>query len=283
MEPRRRSFHNLSPHGFHEVVYWEWGDPACDQVVVCVHGLTRNGRDFDELAAALAPRFRVLCPDMPGRGESEWLGDPHDYVFPVYLALLAALIARSNAERVGWMGTSMGGLLGMVLAAQAKTPISRLVINDVGPVFDPAALKRIAAYLGMDPRFNTFEELEAHIRAVSASFGPLTDAQWRRLAETTSRRLPDGGYALRYDPGIAIPFAESNNVDTNLWPLWDAITCPTLVLRGMQSDLLSPETAAAMQSRGPRARLVEFPGIGHAPALKERDQIMAVTEFLDAA
>src|SRR5262249_8610900 len=153
---------------------------------ICVHGLTRNGRDFDELGQALAPRFRVLCPDMPGRGESEWLRNPNDYVFPVYLALLAALIARSNALRVDWVGTSMGGLLGMALAAQPKTPISRLVVNDIGPVLDPKALTRIAQYLGMDPRFASFEELEAHIRAVSAPFGPLTDAQWRRLAETTA-------------------------------------------------------------------------------------------------
>src|SRR5690348_3985705 len=168
--PQERHFASLSPHGFHRVVYRQWGDPGNPRVVVCVHGLTRNGRDFDALAGALADRFRVVCPDMPGRGDSEWLADPNDYIFPTYLTALTALLAHAAVERCAWVGTSMGGLLGIVLAAQRNTPVVRLVVNDVGPVIEPAALARIGAYVGADPRFDSFGALEEHIRAVSAPF-----------------------------------------------------------------------------------------------------------------
>ncbi len=184
LQPRDCHFHSLSAHGFHRVAYRDWGHPLCPRVVVCVHGLTRNGRDFDTLAAALCDRFRLLCPDMPGRGESDWLPDANDYGFPTYLTTLTALLAHADVERVAWVGTSMGGLLGMVIAAQANTPVTRLVLNDVGPVIAPAALARIGAYVGLDPVFDTFAALEAHIRAVSAPFGTLTDAQWTELART---------------------------------------------------------------------------------------------------
>src|SRR6266550_3742318 len=166
--PRELAFKSLSAHGFHRVVYREWGNADNARVVVCVHGLTRNGRDFDVLAARIADRFRVLCPDMPGRGDSEWLRDPNDYAFPTYLTTLTALFAHAHADRVAWVGTSMGGLLGMVMAAQAETPVTRLVVNDVGPSIEPAALARIAAYVGLDPTFDSFEQLETHIRQVSA-------------------------------------------------------------------------------------------------------------------
>lgn len=279
-EPRRCSFSNLSPHGFHRVVYWEWGDTANAEVVVCVHGLTRNGRDFDALARSLASRFRVVCPDMPGRGQSDWLRDPNDYVFATYLGVISALLARTDPAEVRWVGTSMGGLLGMLIAAQADNPITRLVVNDVGPTLEAAALARIGQYVGLDPRFETFAALMQHIRTVSAPFGPLTDAQWQRLSETTARRLPDGRYALNYDPSIAVPFRAKNNTDLDLWPVWDAIRCPTLVLRGMESDLLSRATAHAMQERGPRAELFELPGIGHAPALQDTTQVATLARFL---
>jgi len=281
LEPRRRSFRSSSAHGFHEVVYREWGHPESARVVVCVHGLTRNGRDFDTLAATLADRFRILCPDMPGRGESEWLADANDYVFPTYLTALTAFLAHAHAERVAWVGTSMGGLLGMIVAAQRGSPVTRLVINDIGPVIEPAALVRIAGYVGLDPRFDTFAALEAHIREVSASFGPLTDEQWKHLAETTSRRTADGGWRLKYDPGIAVPFRATQS-GGDLWPIWDAIRCPTLLLRGAESDLLSRSTAEAMRSRGPAPEIVEFAGVGHAPMLLSADQIRPVTAFLEA-
>jgi pimeloyl-ACP methyl ester carboxylesterase len=281
IEPRTSSFRSLSAHGFHRVVYRDWGDPANPRVVVCVHGLTRNGRDFDALAATLSSRWRVICPDMPGRGDSEWLRDPHDYAFPAYLTALTALLAHADADRIAWVGTSMGGLLGIVLAAQPGTPVTRLVVNDVGPVIEPAALTRIAGYVGLDPAFETFAALEAHIRAVSAPFGALSDAQWEQLARTTAKQSPDGRWRLKYDPGIAVPFREGTTQATDLWPLWDAIGCPTLLLRGAESDLLAPATAAAMQSRGPKSRLVEFAGVGHAPMLLTAEQIAPVAAFLD--
>jgi len=280
--PQERHFHSLSPHGFHRVVYRQWGDPDNPRVVVCVHGLTRNGRDFDALAAAIGDRFRVLCPDMPGRGDSDWLADPNDYALPVYLTTLTALLAHAAVERCAWVGTSMGGLLGIVLAAQRNTPVARLVVNDVGPVIESAALARIGSYVGTDPQFESFAALEAHIRAVSAPFGALSDAQWETLARTTARQLPDGRWRLKYDPGIAVPFRVQATLNSDLWPLWDAISCPTLILRGAESDLLAPATAAAMRTRGPKPDLIEFPGIGHAPTLLDAAQIAPVAAFLDA-
>ncbi len=280
--PRELNFNSLSLHGFHRVAYREWGAHDNPRIVVCVHGLTRNARDFDDLAGVLASSFRVLCPDMPGRGDSEWLRDPADYNTATYLTTLAAMLAHAHAERVDWVGTSMGGLLGMVMAAQPGTPIQRLVVNDIGPVIEPAALTRIASYVGLDPLFESFAALEAHIRQVSATFGPLSDAQWERLSRSTARQMPDGRWRLKYDPGIALPFRATSTPPTDLWSLWDAITCPTLVLRGVESDLLSSATAKAMQERGPRAKLVEFAGIGHAPMMLTDDQIEPVVRFLQA-
>jgi pimeloyl-ACP methyl ester carboxylesterase len=278
-EPRRNHFRSLSPHGFHRVVYFEWGDPGNSRVAVCVHGVGRNARDFDVLAETLAPTHRVLAVDMPGRGESDWLADPNDYVFPTYLTTLTALIARSGAESVDWVGTSMGGLLGMVMAAQPKSPVARLVVNDVGPTIEPAAIERIRGYFGLDPTFATYAEIEAYIRTVSAPFGRLTDAQWDHVTRTNVRQRPDGRWGLAYDPGIAVPFRASA-APTDLWGLWEAIGCATLVLRGAQSDLLSTSTAAEMAMRGPRPAVVEFADVGHAPMLLSREQIEPVTRFL---
>jgi pimeloyl-ACP methyl ester carboxylesterase len=282
LQPRQHFVRSLSPHGFHRVSYREWGHPASSRTLVCVHGLTRNGRDFDLLAAALADCFRVLCPDMPGRGESEWLRDPNDYVFPTYLTAITAVLAHADVDQVSWVGTSMGGLLGMILAAQPATPIVRLVVNDIGPAIEPAALVRIAGYVGLDPVFETFEALEAHVREVSATFGALTHAQWAALADSTARQTPDGRWRLKYDPGIAVPFRSAAAPGSDLWAVWDAIRCPTLVLRGAESDLLSSQTASAMRTRGPKPRLVEFDGVGHAPMLLIGEQIAPVVAFLDS-
>ena len=276
--PRERSLKSLSPHGFHRVVWHEWGDPGNPRVVVCVHGLTRTSRDFDVLGEAMARTHRVLAVDMPGRGRSEWLPVKTDYVIPTYLTTLTALIAASGAASVDWVGTSMGGLLGMMLAAQPGTPISRLVVNDVGPAIEPGALARISEYVGADPTFASEAEFLAYLRAISP-FGPHDDAQWAHLAETTISRRPDGRFGFIYDPGIAVPFRETT-APPDLWPLWDAISCPTLVLRGAESDLLSATTAHAMTRRGPRPRLVEFAGVGHAPMLLVRDQVATVVDFL---
>jgi pimeloyl-ACP methyl ester carboxylesterase len=271
----------LGPHGFHRVAYTEWAGPAGAPTVLCVHGLTRNGRDFDDLAAALSRRFRVVCPDVVGRGRSEWLSHPADYGYPLYLSDMTALIARLDVEEINLVGTSMGGLIGMMLAAQKGTPIRRLVVNDIGPLIAREGLLRIATYVGADPVFADLAALEAYLREVSASFGKLSDAQWRHLAEHGARRRPDGTLGRAYDPAIAEAFKTVKD-DIDLWPVWDAIKAPTLVLRGAESDLLRSADAVAMTQRGPRAQLIEFPGIGHAPALMAQDQIAAIEDFLAA-
>jgi pimeloyl-ACP methyl ester carboxylesterase len=276
---RAGSVRALGPHGFHRTAYAEWGSGP---PVICVHGLTRNGRDFDRLAAALAASRRVVCPDVAGRGRSDWLAHAEDYGYPLYLSDMAALIARTGEAEVDWIGTSMGGLIGMMLAAQPNTPIRRLVLNDVGPLVPGAALRRLAGYVGQDPRFTSLAELEAHLRKVHAPFGPLDDADWAHLAAHGHRRLEDGSFGLAYDPAIGRALTGAP-FDVNLWAIWDKVACPVLVLRGADSDLLLPETAQEMMRRGPRARLVEFPGIGHAPALMNAEQIAAIRDWLDSA
>ena len=279
--PRTRFLRSLSPHGFHRVAWHEWGAPDAPDVVVCVHGVGRNGRDFDVLGEALAPTHRVLAVDLPGRGQSDWLSDPNDYAFPTYLTTLTALIAASGADTVGWVGTSMGGLLGIAVAAQPNTPIARLVVNDVGPVIEPGALARIGTYLGVDRSFDTYAGIDAYVREISAPFGPLTDDQWAHIVGTNVRQDAQGRWRVAYDPGIAVPF-RAQGASPDLWPLWDAVRCPTLVLRGAQSDLLSAATAAAMAARGPRAQVVEIAGTGHAPMLMAPDQVATVAAFLRA-
>jgi pimeloyl-ACP methyl ester carboxylesterase len=281
LQPRIGSIKAVSPGGFHEVFYADWGDPAADRVVFCVHGLTRNGRDFDSLAAGLTTSLpvRVICPDIAGRGRSQWLKDPLHYGYPQYMADMTALLAQLGLARVDWIGTSMGGLIGMFLAASPTAPIRRLVMNDVGPVLSRAALERIADYVGTDMRFANLTELETHLRRIHAPFGPLTDSQWRHLALHGHRYLADGSYGLAYDPGIAAN-VKLGVQDWDFWSVWDAIACPALVLRGAQSDILSVETAETMTRRGPKAELASFAGIGHAPALMSRDQIETVRQWL---
>jgi len=276
---RELSLSCLGLHGFHRLNYCEWGDSANPKVLICVHGLTRNGRDFDDIALALSSDYRVLCPDMPGRGKSEWLTHKEDYGYPVYCANLAALIARSGAQTVDWVGTSMGGLIGMLLCAQPNSPIRKLVMNDVGPFIPKASLERLATYVGKPVTFESFEEFEQYIRTVSASFGPLTDAQWRHIAQTTARQTQDARWGTSYDPAISLPF-KGPLADVVMWPVWDQIDAPTLLLRGKDSDLLLDETARDMTRRGPKAKLVEFTGVGHAPMLMAQDQIDVVRQFL---
>jgi len=242
----------------------------------------RNGRDFDVLGEALGTTHRVLAVDMPGRGRSDWLADPNDYGAATYLSTLGALLAASGADTVSWVGTSMGGLLGILMAAQPNTPVTRLVVNDVGPVIEPAALARIGSYLGADPPFETYDDIAAYVRTIAAPFGALTDAQWDHVVRTNVRQDEQGRWRLGYDPGIGVPF-RAQPAPPDLWPAWDAVRCPTLVLRGAQSDLLSPATAAAMATRGPRARVVEIPGVGHAPMLMDPAQVALVAGFLRSA
>ena len=281
---RSSYWYGLSNSGFHRLHYTDWGDEAGERVVICAHGLSRNCRDFDFLAAALADHLRVVCPDTAGRGRSAWLANKNDYAYPQYLADVNALIARVTAHcdkpAVYWVGTSMGGILGMLLAALPGSPIRKLVINDVGPVIPAASLQRIGAYLGHDPRFKSYAELEAWVRIISAPFGALTDAQWHHMTLHGAKEHSDGSWGMCYDPDIAAPFRKGAAQNIDLWSFWDTITCPTLAIRGAESDLLLKETAEEMQKRGPRARLVEFAGIGHAPMLMAEDQIKVIKDFL---
>jgi pimeloyl-ACP methyl ester carboxylesterase len=281
---RRRSVLCAAPSGLHRLSYTEWGDSRNPRVLVCVHGLTRCARDFDPLAAALADRYRVVCPDMPGRGESEWLKNPMEYATPVYVNAAITLIARLGVDEVHWVGTSMGGLLGMVIASLERTPIRRLVLNEAGPVVAAAALERIGTYVGKAPDFASMAEAEAYVRAISAPFGPHSDAEWRFLTEHVVRAKPDGRFRVHYDPAIAAPFnATAPHNDLELWPFWDQVGCPSLVIRGELSDLLSRETVERMRRTGPRASAVEIAGVGHAPTLMQPGQIAIVREFLLAA
>jgi pimeloyl-ACP methyl ester carboxylesterase len=260
------------------MAYLEWGDPRNREVLVCVHGLTRTGRDFDEVARALCGQFRVVCPDVAGRGESDPLADPMLYGVPQYVADMVTLIARLDVEGVSWLGTSMGGLIGLALAAQKGAPVKRLVLNDAGALVTRASLERIGSYVGKKTSFETYDEAEKYMRTISAPFGPHSDAQWRFLTETWLRRNDDGTWRAHYDPRIAAPF--SADKDLELWSLYDAIRCPTLVLRGEHSDLLTRDTAGEMTRRGPRASVVEIRGVGHAPTLLHADQIALVRDFL---
>ncbi|KAB2926143.1 MAG: alpha/beta hydrolase [Dechloromonas sp.] len=284
MKFKQQTVQCLSPSGLHRMAYTEWGDHHNPRLLVCVHGLTRNGRDFDALAEAMSGHYRVICPDVVGRGRSSRLRDPAGYAVPQYVADMVTLIARLGVERVDWVGTSMGGLIGMALAAQDGTPVNRLVLNDVGPVITVEALRRIATYVGTDPTWNTFAEALAYVKAVSAPFGALSEAQWWQLTETSVAQRTDGRWGFLYDPQIATPFkATFADQDIDLWPMYERIACPTLAIRGAESDLLTPATWQQMGERGPRAQLAEIPGVGHAPMFLDDTQISVVRDFLLAA
>jgi pimeloyl-ACP methyl ester carboxylesterase len=267
----------LSPAGFFTLRWWEWG-PADGAPVICVHGLTRSGRDFDALGQALgAAGRRVICPDLPGRGASDWLPDPMLYQPPVYVGALSHLLARIDGP-VDWVGTSLGGLCGMALAATPGHPIRRLVLNDIGAFIPRDAMARIRDYMGQDRFFPDLASLEAHLRLVHAPFGPLSDAQWRHLAETSARPA-SGGVALHYDPAIARPILSQKPQALDMQALWEKVTIPVLLIRGAQSDLLPADTASAM-AEGAHVQFAEIGGAGHAPALMDPAQIALVAEFL---
>jgi pimeloyl-ACP methyl ester carboxylesterase len=268
----------LDPHGFHWMRYTEWGDERNPRVLLCVHGLTRNGRDFDMLAEGLADAYRVVCPDVVGRGRSDWLRDSADYTYPVYLNDLNSLMAKVGAETVDWVGTSMGGILGMILASVPGTPVRKLVLNDVGCEITKVSLERIGKYLGMDPPFASLEAIEAEIRRVSP-FGPLTDEQWRHMALHSSKQGEDGKYRFRYDPGIARNFHAAPLAAVNLRPYWNQCHGPVLVVRGEHSDLLAAETLEEMKRR-PHTEALVVRDTGHAPMLMSAEQIGAVRHFL---
>ncbi|MDQ0082299.1 pimeloyl-ACP methyl ester carboxylesterase [Variovorax boronicumulans] len=299
--------------GGHRMAYWQWGDARNAHVVICVHGLTRQGRDFDLLAQAIVARakgnVRVVCPDVVGRGRSDWLRDPAFYQVPVYAADMVALIAQLHREQaidtLDYLGTSMGGLIGFVLAGHKELPLARpirrFIANDVGPTIEPAAVQRIGAYVGKNGSYESVQAAADAMWALSTTFGPHTPAQWLALSQhmvvPASQRTADGSakveagsddegsWLLHYDPAIGValraitPEAAAQG-GAIMWSLYDAIEARTLITRGAVSDLLSRETALAMTQRGPRAKLVEFEGVGHAPTFVDPAQIAAVTDFL---
>ena len=287
-EPRLAHVQCLSARGLHRMAYWEWGDPTNPRVLVCVHGLARQGRDFDTLARSLAGDYRVVCPDVAGRGQSDALADPMAYQIPTYVADMVTLIARLNAATLHWVGTSMGGLIGMVLAGLPNSPIQRLVLNEIGPTIQPEAVARIGTYLGVPQHWATLDEAADALLAISQGFGPHTREQWLALTRPMLKPNcePGGtGFTLHYDMNIAQPIRamtpqSAATGEAVLWHSYDHITCPTLLLRGADSDLLTAATAQAMTLRGPKARVVEFAGVGHAPTLVAPDQVAAVREFL---
>lgn len=266
---------------FYKMAYAEFGNPAAPPVV-CVHGLTRNGRDFDSLAEALSDRFHVICPDLPGRGKSDWLPDGLAYQPPTYVVALAHLLAQIN-KPVAWVGTSLGGICGMMIAAAQNTPIHRLVLNDIGPYIPAASLQRIRDYMVSAPeRFANMAALTQHLREVHAPFGLLSDSEWAHLARFSARQVLDttgeGGIAMHYDPKITDPLRAAVPLDVDMWPLWELIHGPRLVVRGAQSDLLLPETYERMLAEG--AEGYEVADAGHAPALMDYESQARIKAFL---
>lgn len=283
-EPRLSSVKCLSPAGLHKMAYAEWGEPDNPRVLVCVHGLTRLGNDFSRLARSLRSEYRVVCPDVVGRGRSDRLTDPNHYVVPQYVADMVTLIARLGVDEVDWLGTSMGGLIGIMLAGQPQSPVARLIINDVGPRLDAAALTRIGTYVGVPMSFATVDEAVDYIAQVAAPFGLKRREDWHELVEPGLRR--DGSrWTLHYDTRIAVPFKAMSaetaaGGEAAMWRLYDQIACPTLVVRGEHSDLLARETLQEMAVRGPRPQTVQVPGVGHAPTFMHDNEIAIVREFL---
>ena len=279
-------------NGQHRMAYWQWGEANSNHIIICAHGLSRQGRDFDVLAQALcdaAPgKLRVVCPDVAGRGKSDWLKNPMGYQIPQYAADMLALIAQLQPKTLDWVGTSMGGLIGMVICGQPDLPlpvqVRKLILNDVGPALEWQAIQRIGQYLGKTGQFETVQQAADAMWAVSSSFGPHTREQWLALSQAMVK--PSGtGFTLHYDPAIAIPFdtateASTKQGETMLWALYDNIKAQTMVTRGAESDLLSVATAYAMTQRGPKAQLVEFAGVGHAPTFIAADQVKTVVNFL---
>lgn len=279
-EPKLRHVTCASPRGLHRIGYAEWGDRS-HPVLLCVHGLTRNGRDFDVLAQRLSDRWRVVCPDMLGRGTSDRASDPALYSVPQYLADCVTLIARLDVERLVWLGTSMGGVIGMMLASLPGNPIERLILNDIGPVIGTAGVGRIASDIGDDPTFASFEDGERELRRRMTEHGAHTDAQFRYLSRHYVVRRGDR-WAFHFDPAIGQGFkaVAAAGSSPDLWAFYDAIRCPTRVVRGAQSDLLSAQTAQEMTRRGPKATVVEFAGVGHAPSLIPDEQVAVIERFL---
>lgn len=280
--PRLGTVPWLTKSGFHTIAYTEWGDEDATRVAMCVHGLTRQGRDFDPLALALAQRgYRVFCPDLPGRGRSDWLADPAEYDLPQYVAAMATVLARSGANEIDWIGTSLGGLVGIQMASMRGAPFRRMVINDIGPFLPSLALTRLGRYVGSMPKsFANFYAAEAYFREILGPYGILGDSEWFHLTRYSIARREDGSYRLLVDPEIARVFQNVWLYNMSMWRQWDAIRSPVLIVRGEHSDLLTRELTREMLRRGPRTKLIEFPDCGHAPALLDQRQMAPIVHWL---
>ncbi len=279
---RTGSYLGVSKHGFHRVAYVEWGDPQSERVAICLHGLSRQGRDFDLIAAELARRgWRVICPDLVGRGRSDWLREPTEYTLPQYVSDLAALVARLDVPRIDWIGTSLGGIVGMLMAGQRQSPVSRLVVNDIGPFVTWQVLQRLAEAVRAAPlTMPDLASATSFVRTSLSGFGPLSDEKWEHMARHGFVQNNVGAWRKLADSDIAGPLRSSLLFNLSIWNYWDQIECPTLVLRGTESDVLPAAIATEMTQRGPKADLVEFRGCGHAPALMDADQIATVADWL---
>jgi pimeloyl-ACP methyl ester carboxylesterase len=277
----------LSPDGLHKMAYKEWGQPDNPHVLVCVHGLTRVSDDFDVLARELSEQYRVICPDVVGRGRSSWLKNPQNYQVPQYVADMVTLLARLRATHVDYLGTSMGGLIGMGLASLRDNPIKKLILNDIGPSLDVAALNRISQYVSQPLRFATFGEGAQYIRSISLTFGEHSEEEWHKLCKDVLRQDKDGMWIRHHDLNLGLAMQAitpelAQAAQVMMWSAFDSISCPTLLLRGADSDLLSKETAQQMTRRGPKVKLVEFEKVGHAPTLVHADQIEPIRQFLSS-
>lgn len=278
---REDSITSISKKGFHRISYFDWGKENSDDTVFCLHGLTRNRHDFDKLASRLSKRRRVICPDTAGRGKSDWLRNPDDYQLQQYNMDLTVLISRIGCQNFDIIGTSMGGLMGIIMASMENSPVRKLVINDIAPEVPYEALRRLSLYLGEDPLFDNKKELEKYLRETLSPFGPMTDADWKHMAKTSARKS-DEGFRLAFDPAIASNYQRYWLLAYfNLWRFWKRIECPVLVLRGKESDFLTDTLLAKMKNRLPHMDVIEFDDVGHAPTLNAPQQIEPVIEWLD--
>jgi len=272
---------SIHARGFHKIAYSDWGHADSDNVVFCLHGLTRNRHDFDALASSLAADRRVVCPDLAGRGKSEWLADSVNYNLLQYNLDFTVLSARIGAPQFDIVGTSLGGLMGMSMAGISNSPIRKLVINDIGPTVPIRALRRLMAYVGTDPEFESVEELESYLRIKLSPFAPMTDRDWRHMAESSIRET-ETGFRLAFDPNIVNNFNRYwLVVHFNLWKFWKAINCPVLLLRGGKSDFLSTQLRDSMMESLPHAQTIEFADAGHVPSINSAEQIGLIRNWLD--
>ncbi len=277
-------FLGLGFHGFHCIHYLEWGTPpkgTRKETLVCVHGITRNAHDFDYFSERMSDKYRLICPDIVGRGESDHLPDHQGYDYLQYNADMNALLARLNETQIDWLGSSMGGIIGMILASVAQSPIRRLIINDIGPEISREPLTRIGDYIGKSGEFDAPDDVEKYLREIYSEFGPMSDDDWKQMVHFSTRRTKTGKYRLKMDPSVGDAFRDSISLfDVDLWDTWEKITCPVLILRGKNSSFLSEETAHKMLTCGPDATLVEFDDIGHTPTLRNEEQVAVIRDWM---